>query len=230
MSPPLFFSLLLWTGGYFYFILWNLYFEIINHLPAAIFLHSGMQKSHNTLNVFNTHFVMQLLYCDKYVDQGMLGVICSEPEAGFHPSQTTEEVSWGARGAQPPFLSGQKQDLPSTFPCSANPRPERGHAANPSLARCSVCLIALHAPNNLGIRTPSLQTCKWRLKVAKGIGQWHMARTRAQHHCVIQKVSCSRRLFHDSKMTAVYLYLSPQVSNSLFPSSCSAQHLTFLNN
>lgn len=126
MSPPLFFSLLPWTGGYFYFILWNLYFEIINHLPAAIFLHSGMRNSHNTLNIFNTHFVRQLLYCDKYVDQGVLGVICSEPEAGFHPSQSTEEVSWGARGAQPPFPSGQKQDLPSTFPCSANPRPERG--------------------------------------------------------------------------------------------------------
>ena len=41
-------------GVYFYFISWNLPFEIINHLLAAIFLHPGMQKSHNTLEYFLT--------------------------------------------------------------------------------------------------------------------------------------------------------------------------------
>lgn len=41
-------------GVYFYFISWNSSFEIINHLLAAIFLHPGMQKSHNTLEYFLT--------------------------------------------------------------------------------------------------------------------------------------------------------------------------------
>lgn len=57
--PPLFFFLTFPSGqgGYFYFISWNLSFEIINHLLAAIFLHPGMQNSHNTLEYFfNTHF------------------------------------------------------------------------------------------------------------------------------------------------------------------------------
>lgn len=66
---------------------------------------------------------MQLLYCDKYVDQGTWWVISFQPEAGLHPSCSTEEVGWGAGGAQPSSPRGRKQKLPSSFPCSASPRP-----------------------------------------------------------------------------------------------------------
>lgn len=56
-SPPSFLSHFpSGQGVYFYFISWNLSFEIINHFLAAIFLHPGKQKTHNTLEFFNTHF------------------------------------------------------------------------------------------------------------------------------------------------------------------------------
>lgn len=51
---PFFRTFPLDRGVYFYFISWNLSFEIINHLLVAIFFHPGMQKSHNTLGYFLT--------------------------------------------------------------------------------------------------------------------------------------------------------------------------------
>lgn len=96
---------------------------------------------------------MQLLYCDKYVDQGMLGVMHSKPKAGLHPAQSREEVTWGGGVcAHPPSPSGQKQELPSAFPSFAN------ISLPPSLAR-SICHShpppLFHAPNNHEIRTHS---------------------------------------------------------------------------
>jgi hypothetical protein len=50
---PVFSHILSGQRVYFYFISWNLSFEIINHLLAVIFLYPGMQKkSHNTLDCF----------------------------------------------------------------------------------------------------------------------------------------------------------------------------------
>lgn len=51
-SPSFFSHFLSGQEVYFYFISWNLSFEIINHLLAAIFLHPGMQNHITHWNIF----------------------------------------------------------------------------------------------------------------------------------------------------------------------------------
>lgn len=100
---------------------------------------------------------MQLLYCDKYVDQGMLGVMHSKPKAGLHPAQSREEVSWGEEGSQlggvlthPPqvakskscpqlFLPLQTQNAtPTAIPLPPSlARPICPHPPHPALIACS---------------------------------------------------------------------------------------------
>lgn len=167
---------------------------------------------------------MQLLYCDKYVDQGTWWVISFQLEAGLHSSQSTEEVSWGAGGAQPPSPRGQKQKLPSTFPRSASPRP-RMPPSQP--AHCPFSGQTLYVPLFTSCsQRPWNQDSHWRtcergLKAASWISQGNVAAKWSP------EFSWSRRLFYDSRMTVVHLHLS-QISNSPSPSSCRAHHLTFL--
>lgn len=113
---------------------------------------------------------MQLLYCDKYADQGMVGVIHSKSKAGLPPAHSRGEVGWGGRVANPPSPSGQKQKLPSAFSFLCKP----SHSTAPFSSQIQLPAPLFHALNNRGIRTPRFQVCKRKLSVAQRIAWWNV--------------------------------------------------------